>query len=247
MEFSDLRFVREVPQNLIVVPALLDNPALKPFLQEYEKQVREKYKGNVALGKLKQGRGSNLFISALTYDILRPFGVRPAIPADDKDGKISAIVKGKFYTDFNALIIRSAKPIWKPNKKLLENLIHITEEEQGSIQFPFMVTGVGLDICPEDEHYGLKFTPTQDFAYVHDKRLDGEKYPTGTMFNSVDDLGLPVFDEKGKRKWYAKTGSVLRFCLDSILDLSSIIDYLPGSYTSGRVVIESAEGTRATK
>ncbi|MFH1430977.1 MAG: hypothetical protein ABIG37_00725 [Nanoarchaeota archaeon] len=244
LQISDFTPVDKLPENSVEVPTLLQGEFGKVVLAEYQKQVREKYQDNDSLKALSSDRkGSNIFISGLLYKILGP-KFRPVIPADDRDGKISALVKDKHYTDFNALIVRSNKPTYKKNPNILRNIIETTEEKQGKIQFPFMITGFSTDSWPEDiEGYDLKFAPEKDFSCVSDERLNGKKYPYGTRFTNVDDLGLPLFDKNGTRIWYAKEQGVSRLFLTCDLVLYSSDGNLAGSYPGGRVVVVSAEGS----
>ncbi len=72
---------------------------------------------------------------------------------------------------------------------------------------------------------------------IEDKRLDGEKYPSGMKFDNVDDIGLPLFNEEGKLTWYARQNGISRLYLVGSGDLFSNDGDLAYSLVNGRVVL----------
>ena len=243
---ADIKFVREASKNqIVVVPAFLSDDVLRcSFLPEYNRVVKEEYGNNETLRKLDgEGRGSTPFIAGLTRKILANYGVRPVISADDKDGMISEMVRGKYYTDFGDLVVHSPKETYGRNEKLLKNLIEVVEDKVGSIQFPFKVTGMIPVLWEEDNEkgYGLRFVPTEGFDYVPDGRLN---LPTGTKFDTIDDKGIINPNENGLRTWYSKPDGLSRLYLNRNLDLYSYDGDLDDSNSDGRVVVVDAEGER---
>ncbi|HLF53683.1 MAG TPA: hypothetical protein VI544_00730, partial [Candidatus Nanoarchaeia archaeon] len=70
-----------------------------------------------------------------------------------------------------------------------------------------------------------------------DDRLSGEH--AGKRFSRVDNLGLPNFEERGNRTWYARKIGLSGLCLYRDLSLVSryIGDLLADSDCLGRIVI----------
>ena len=195
---------------------ILEPQTHQNILEEYQRQITTQYQNNPNFVDLTNVEGSNIFTNALINEILNKQGKRTAIPSDDKNNKIFELIKNKYYTDFNALVVRSNKPSVEKNTNILQDIIETTKQKQRKIKFPFMITGFYVKPFPEDsDNYGLKFIPSPDFNYIEDERLDGTKYPTNTMFNKVDDLGLPIFDENGTRTWYSKQTGLSWFYLYS--------------------------------
>lgn len=237
LNLKDLSFVTEAPKSqIIVVPVLLSQETFREaFLPEYNRVVVEEYGNNDTLRKLdEQGRGSNPFIVGLAKKILASHGLRPAKSADDRDEKISDMVRNKHYTDFEDLVVHSPKHTYARNEKLLRNLIEIVEDKVGRVEFPFKVTGIVPVIWEKDSKkgYGLRFVPADDFHYVSDKRLSLYR----TRFNTVDEKGIIKPDENGSRIWYSKSNGLSRLCLGRNLSLYSDDDILAGSHGDGRVV-----------
>ncbi|MAG07527.1 hypothetical protein CMI46_01810 [Candidatus Pacearchaeota archaeon] len=249
----NLQLVDSLPQiNYVArdrLPCFLEGP-IKEELKRVYPTIKSQYPDSKGLGDFNfDGNvviGSNPLVVAAIYPLFRQIGLRPAISADDRDGKISAMVKGNYYTDFSDLVVHSATPTREQNEGILRNLIDVTEDRMGSVQFPFKVTGVTLESFLEDckNGYGLKFVQTDDFDYVHDARLNKENR---SRFDNVDEIGIPIFDEKGKRTWYSKQDGLSRLCLDGYLGLYSDDDSLSGSNRNGRVVLVDAEGVALQK
>lgn len=227
-----------------MMPVFLSKENLREaFLPEYSKVLAEEYRNNEALGNLdtQQGKGSNPFISGLAKKILAPYRIRPAISADNRDRKISAMIKGKYYTDFGDLVVHSPKHTYTRNKSLLKDLIETVESKVDSVQFPFKVTGMVPEIFEEcnEEGYGLRFVPAEDFDYVSDKRLN---LPNGTKFNNVDEKGIIIPSINGSRAWYSNQDGLSRLCLYYALDLGAHRGVLDFSDIEGRIVLVDAEG-----
>ncbi|MFH1585320.1 MAG: hypothetical protein ABIB79_00955 [archaeon] len=239
-EIKDLNFVTEEPKSqIVVVPTILSQETLREaFLPVYNRIVAEEYGNNEVLRELdKQGRGSNPFIVGLSKKILAPYGVKPVVSADDRNRQVSKMVKLRYYTDFQDLVVHSSKHTYYRDKKLLQNLIETVEEKVGNVKFPFKVTGMITVPWEEDseEGYGLRFVPTDDFDYVSDKRLNEE---SGSKFDNVDEKGIPKFTRNGSRRWYSKSNGLSRLYLNRNLDLDSDDDNLAYSNDNGRVVLK---------
>ena len=71
-----------------------------------------------------------------------------------------------------------------------------------------------------------------EFAYANN----------GRKFSRTDERGVPIFDDKGKRKLYTRQEGLSWLCLSRNLNLGSGGDDLGDSSSDGRVVEKSAEG-----
>lgn len=184
--------------------------------------------------------GSNIPLVSRLNELVEPSGLRTAVPADDQYGDISRLVQGRFYTTFNALVLRTRGDNYKPNDSLAKDLADKVEQKQGRLNLPVMIVRP-VARYSENSEYGF-FTNLDDQTFIiEDPRLDGEKYPTGMKFDNVDELGLPIFDKKGERTWYAREGGLSGFDLNSNLLLYSSDERLAYSLAIGRVVLVRGE------
>ena len=98
------------------------------------------------------------FVVGLAKKITAPFGIRPVVSADDRDERISGIVRGKYWVDFADLVVHSPKHTYGRNENVLKGLIEQVEGKVGSVKFPFKVTGIVPELWEEDSEngYGLR-------------------------------------------------------------------------------------------
>jgi hypothetical protein len=164
------------------------------------------------------------------------YGARTPNLRDLSRPEVMRIAKGKHYIDSRNLVVRSIEdPSWSQNNSLLRTIYELAEQKEGSIKYPFMIEGFSFVPNPKDKNgYGLTFVAGSDFRVVQDERFDGKH--NGESFSEVDELGIPNFDKKGSRTWYAKNKGLSRLCLNRDLDLLSIDDDLTNSGDIGRVV-----------
>lgn len=161
--------------------------------------------------------------------------MRVAVPGDDVNGDILGLISGKYYTDFNASCVREKEPSYEKSKGLWKRIIELAEEKEGSVKFPFMIQGFYILPDANEENYKLKIVSAPDFKVIFDERLFG-KY-NERKFNSVDKIGLPIFDENGKRTYYSRDDGLSGLFLGRYLGLYSNNDDLASSYDDGRVVL----------
>lgn len=178
--------------------------------------------------------GSSTFSSARTDSELRPLGIRVATLADLSNSEVMEIIKGRHYSDTPAIVFRSMEDCYEPNKILIKTFAPLVEQKAGKLEFPCLVTG--FDVVPsEDKGYGLEIVARDDFAVRKDERLAGKYH--GSNFSDVDEFGLPKFDKKGSRTWYARDEGLSRLYLYRDLILVSYIGDLSYSDDIGRVVL----------
>jgi hypothetical protein len=188
-------------------------------------------------GKTQTMRGSNLPLVARVDSIVRPLGIRVANLRDLDRTEVKERIKDTHYSDAPALVLRTLEDTHRPNQELIDNLKGNVEEAQGSLRLPVLITG--FDVEPAENHYGWQIKPRDDFAVLHDKRLDG-KYD-GNSFSEADENGLPKFKKNGSRTWFAKDSGLSGLCLGRDLDLYSSGEGLAYSDETGRVVLVSGE------
>lgn len=178
--------------------------------------------------------GSTPFLAARIDTIVKNLGFRAANLRDLSSPEIMSMVKGKFYTDSPTLILRSLEDSNSKNLPLIEKIVQEVERVNGSLKLPVMVSG--FDVQPsQDDGYKIMIVPRDDFLAIHDERLSGDYH--GEKFSEVDELGLPKFDKKGARIWYARNQGLSRSCLGTDLSVFSNNEYLDDSISYGRVVI----------
>jgi hypothetical protein len=180
--------------------------------------------------------GSNSFSAAILDTEAQKYGARVPNLRDLSRPEVTRIVKNRHYTDSRNLIVRSpTDPDYSRNDALLKTIYGLAEEKLGKINSPFMIEGYNFVPNPEDKTgYGLSIVERPDFKVIQDERFDG-KYG-GQSFSEVDEQGIPNFDKKGNRTWYAKSKGLSGLCLSRSLNLYSGYDNLAFSYDDGRVV-----------
>ena len=186
-------------------------------------------------------KGSNVPTVARIDTLVRPLGIRVATLRDLSRPEVMEMVRGDHYSDTSVLVFRSNRDTYEPNQPIIERVVQEVEKREGNVKFPFMVTG--FDVSKAHSQYGWTIAPRDDFAIVHDDRLDGKH--NEKAFNEVDELGLPNFDKNGSRKWFARNQGVSRLCLDRGLNLLSYDGNLAYSDGDGRVVLIGGEAAGA--
>ena len=164
------------------------------------------------------------------------YGARTPNLRDLSRPEIMRIAKGKHYIDSRNLVVRSIEdPSWSQNNSLLRTIYELAEQKEGSITHPFMIEGFYFVPNSKDKNgYGLTLVADSDFKVVQDERFDGKH--NGENFSEVDELGIPNFDKKGSRRWYAKNKGLSRLYLNRDLYLGSYDYDLTNSSDDGRVV-----------
>ena len=230
---------------------LAEGEDAEPLYEDFMEDVRDNYNNNPNLRVLSYDKetksliGSNIFIVSGLTELLESSGIRTAIPSDDRYGDISRLVKDRFYTDLNALVLRTAGDSYKPSDKLAKDLAGKIENRERKIKLPVMVVSPILRYNPEFEEYnGLVFDLGEKTQIIEDDRLDGKKYPSELRFNEVDEIGLPKFGKEGTRTWYAREDGLSMFGLYGLLVSLSSDEYLACSGGGYKVVLVRGEATR---
>ncbi len=183
--------------------------------------------------------GRNTPIVARIDTELRGLGLRVANLVDLSRPEVMEMVRGKYYSDIPALILRSIEDSHAPNRAIISQLVPVVEQRQGTLKLPVIINGFDAVSSEGGEGYKWTIVPRDDFSVIQDERLDG-KY-NGARFSDVDELGLPKFDKGGSRTFYARNQGISRLYLDRYLDLNSYNEYLAYSDEVGRVVVVSGE------
>ena len=238
------RFNWNMPQVKASLPKGED---VKKLYNELSRDIRINYKNSSNIKVIsydeenKELVGSNIFIASRLNELLEPSGIRTAIPSDDKYGDISNLVRDRFYTDFNALILRTAGDSYSPNNKIAKDLAEKIENRERKLKLPIIIVRPLIRYSKGSSDYDLVFNIDSKTQIIEDERFDGKKYSTRMKFNNVDDLGLPLFDKNGKRTWYARGDGLSRLLLYGSLVLNSDGEALADSGGIGRVVVVSGE------
>ncbi len=185
-------------------------------------------------------KGSNFPIAARVDSILRARGIRVANLADLSRPEIMDMVKDKHYSDTPTLVLRTLEDSYSSNKDIIKGLVPYIEQKQGKLRLPVLVSGLDV-VLSNKTQYKWSVVPRDDFNVVHDERLLG-KY-NREKFSNVDKLGLPLFDKKGNRTWYAKDSGISRLFLYYYLDLYSGSGDLVNSVECGRVALVRGEAS----
>jgi len=224
--------------SLQIVPAFAEGEDAKALYEEVAKTL----KGNFGYDEsAKTMWGSSLPLAARVDTIVRPLGIRVATLSDLSRAEVTSKAKDRFYSDAPAIVMRSTQDSYGPNMELMPGLASHIEQTQGALRLPVLVTG--FDIVSADNQYGWDVAPRDDFTVTEDDRLDGKH--NGKKFSEVDEDGLPKFDKKGNRVWYARCMGLSRLYLSRSLYLDSDYEYLANSYEYGRVVLVSGEAAGA--
>ena len=177
--------------------------------------------------------GSNVFAAAKIDSLLMPLGIRVANLKDLSRPEVIQMVKGKYYTDAPTLVLRSRDDSYDKNLPLIEQLKGLVEQANGRLKLPVMITGFDVKVVENDKGYGIALVPRDDFKAVSDERLKGDF--NGKTFSEVDELGLPKFDSKGKRIWYARIAGLSGLSLSRLLNAYSNNENLANSNGNGRI------------
>lgn len=180
--------------------------------------------------------GSTPIAVANLDSFAQKYGARTPNLRDLSRPEVMRIVQGKYYIDSRNLVARSMKDSnWSKNNSLLKTIYELAEQKVGKVDGPFMIEGFSFVPDPDDKNgYGLSLVAGSDFKVVQDERFDGKYH--GKSFSEVDELGIPKFDRKGNRTWYAKSEGLSRLCLYRYLNLGSDNGDLEDSDGIGRVV-----------
>ncbi|MFA5173861.1 MAG: hypothetical protein WC438_01645 [Candidatus Pacearchaeota archaeon] len=227
--------------NLIPVPTFITGTLEEAFSPIYEPARR----GNDNFKFRGKDRGtligSNFLNTGLANWVFAQSGgkFRIAVPTDNSYETIYPMIKGNFYTDFNASDVWEAKPSYEKNNEIWKQIIELAEKTQGKVKFPFRMQGVYCIPDNSKKSYGARIEPAKNFRIIEDDRLS---LPTGTRFNSLDENGIIIPDKNGQFTKYTLGNGLSRVCLYSYGNLSSDDADLANSGGYGRVAVVGAEG-----
>lgn len=191
-------------------------------------------------------RGSNPFIAARIDALLRPLGIRVADLRDLSRPEVMEMTRGLFYADTPRFALRTMNDSHKRNLPLIKRTAEEVEKKYGKLNLPLIISGFDAVPWPEDKKgYGVNIVPRDDFTAVYDERLNGKN--NGRKFSKADEFGLPIFDEKGSRTFYARNEGLSGFCLNRNSGMGSIDRNLADSYGVGRVVVVKSGEADAKK
>lgn len=231
-----------------VVPSFVQGKDAEALYNEVSKTI----KSGVWYGKdSKTMKGSSTFLAARVDSLVRKLGngIRVATLADLSKPEIMEMIKGNYYSDTPAIVFRTMEDGYEPNSLLIKKLAPMCEQKQGKLQLPLIVTG--FDVVPSKDKagYGFDIVPTKQFNVRYDEKLLG-KY-NGESFSNIDENGLPNFDKKGSRTWYALDKGLSRLVLGGCLGLYSRYagGLLADSNGVGRVVLvrDGVAGAKANR
>lgn len=223
-ERSELQFSEQM-----VVPYLPKGEDAKAILDEASKMLT---KGQIWYDEERGICGSTSFAVAAIDTILRPIGIRVMNLQDASRPEVLAVIKNRFYADIPYLVVQSHHDFCDSNKKLLETIISLSEQKQGTVKFPFMVSGF-TPVLDQNGSYGQTIITRHDFSVIADERLSEKN--SGKSFDNVDERGIPIFDRKGKRTFYAKGNGLSGVYVDINLGINAGFGILPSS-NGGMVV-----------
>ena len=233
------------------LPQVIIAPIRGKAAQEIYETVPENLRVNTQYDSEKRSViGSTNLLAVGIDNVVKPKGFRVLNLADLSLPEIMNFAQDRHYIDARNLVIRSQNDTYEVrNNPLLQTIFELVEEKEGSVKLPFMIEGFSyIKDSVEDTtnlSYGVKIVTGDDFKVVSDERLNGNH--NGKKFSKTDELGLPIFDKKGKRIWHASDKGLSRVYLYGDLGLYSNCRFLAFSYDFGRVVIRGAEGADTQK
>ncbi len=255
-DLSDFVVTENVPDNLVKSPSFLNGRFGQSIYDAYQQGRDSTYNGNPNLRlQLQDGvvTGSNFFDAVLINQLLRQGNVqgnpRTPLPADLSNPEVLEMVRGKYYIDSQALVLRGTTDSYNSKNDPLARFL--AEQEGVDLsrleREPALIYGFDLKLDESKEGYGLLVVPSDNFTVHHDDRLNNKW--NGYRFNNVDEMGLPtnLDKNKGSRTFYTRDSGLSRLDLGRGLDLGSGWNDLGNSDSDGRVVVLSGEATAPKK
>ncbi len=210
MAIKDLIPITEMPENLVKVPTFLNGVLLKEVKPVYEEARKS---NNVfAFESIDDvAKGSNVPIAGLINKIVAP-NFRVAVPTDDIYETIFPMIKGKFYSDLNALDVWQVKPNYDRNLKIWRKVNELAEERlKRTPKSAFRIQGFYCIPNKNYKDYGMKIIPAPNFRVIESDKLS---LSSETRFDSLDkEDGMIIPDKNGKFKHYILGNGVSRVYL----------------------------------
>jgi hypothetical protein len=234
-------FKWNIPSLIVSLP---EGSSAESLFQDYSENI-EKFKPIFSLNVLKYDSktqtimGSNVFANGFLNYLLRNSGIRTSVPRDDIHKDIFNRIIGRYYNYFNALVAQKDQPSFEKNKGLWEKVIELAEETQGSVKFPFMISGFYVVPDKTEKNHEIKIVPASNFEIIEDEILNGNY--NGWKFDNIGKNGLPIkLDKrKGSRTFYTTYDGLSGVYLNGGGDLDANNDALVFSDDDGRVVFVS--------
>ena len=242
--------VKLVPKGLQIqeVSFLAD----KDMLKAYQDRIRTKYNSKRARESLNIFREGGVVQGSNSFANVELASLRLALPSQVLHAsELNPDFFERRYEDLG-LVLRTNGDPFRENDYNARNL-HEQLEKRGfkpSPDEPVMISLRGLILeRDENSYYGLIHRITDESQIVQAPELSRKN--NGMRFSRTDERGIPIFDNKGERTFYAGQSGLGRFVLDGGLDLVSNWGRgLSDSGAGGRVaVIEnfSSEKNRLMK
>lgn len=216
--------------------------AYQERIKSYGEKARKTL--DVLSGKKSDLKGSNCFAPIILRDLL-PTGTRLATMADlGRATEINPRFLNGLYAD-TGLVLRTANDSYEPNAFLAGSLTRQFQDRGINLESPKVVYFDALELGETfDSDYGLVFNLSER-AKVGENIFDAPELTEGFSFKTMDERGIPIKDEEGNRTLYVKRDGLSRFYLGGNSGVDSDGGVLAYSGVNGRVVVVSAEGTRA--
>jgi hypothetical protein len=218
-------------------------------VKDYQARIKSEYKDNPkALNSLDvlsfdkssgEPNGSNFWVVSK----LSAMGVPIASMATlDRIAETNPDALKGHYEDSIDLVLRSpVDQSYSTNNPLIKDLIsqlkRITKKR--NVQYPVLISS-GITPAEGQTDYGL-IARLGDQTKVYFNVGELTHSNNGKKFNILDERGVPIFTEDGKRTFYAKSSGLSRLYLYGYLYLDSNNDNLADSVSDGRVVVEIGE------
>ncbi len=184
-------------------------------------------------------RGSNLFKVLL----LNQIGIRTAsLPELDQIILGDEDFLKRMYVDAPSVVLRSEGTSYEANERLARYLEGKAKERGLDLREPIVANGLRLrqDI---NSAYGLNFLVDDETEMFEAPELRDEN--NRRKFTRQNERGMPIFENDGERTLYAGSTRLSRAVFGWGGGWYSGVGWLEGSNGGGRVVVVSAEGTRA--
>ncbi len=215
-------------------------------LYEYWQRASTKYSNSETLNRLQSCEGvivgSNPLSAILINEILRPYNLRTATPADLEvilEQKALDLTSSYFDT---ALVLRTQ---CDPNGYLSQYLVRQIKARDGKMVYPVMIPLAGLEFDdPNSEEsrnspIGVAFKLREDAEVIYAPQLSHDHQ--GEKFSRTDSKGLPIFSSDGTRVLHTLQFGLVRLYFGDGSNIKSDCEGLVVSNEAGRVVVVSGE------
>ena len=188
--------------------------------------------------KNKLVKGMNVFAGVHADVLFKPEGIRVATMAELEKALQTGALKLKGTYEDSGLVLRDERD---PNGYLAQNLAEQVKARGIKVgKVPYVIPLRGLEVVrDEDSNYGLAFQLTDESQVIEAPQLAGKN--SGKRFKTLDEDGMPVFDQDGERVLYTNDSGLSGLSLSGDLGVYSDWSSLAGSVGNGRVVLSRGE------